>query len=99
MFGDDGWPTREEMRWSGHDESLGVFLSGLTGLSPDEAHRVAEDFMNIRECGGGRQEGARMALRLGLGVVGALVGAGILGILGTVVVRSIFTSPRGWAHG
>lgn len=95
IFGDDGWPTREEMWWSGQDESLGVFLSRLSGLSADAADRVADDFMGTWEYGG-RQEGARMALRLGLGVASALVGAGVLGVLGTVVVRSLTRRWMRW---
>jgi hypothetical protein len=94
VFGDDGWAVREEM-WSSHlDEPLDAFLSGLTNLSTGEAQRVAGDFLSTWEHGGEREEGARLARRLSLVVVSALVGAGVLAVLGTEGVRSILTSPR-----
>ena len=34
VFGEDGWVTDEEMRWSRHDEGLVEHLAGLTGMSP-----------------------------------------------------------------
>ncbi len=99
VFGDDGWVVREEM-WSSHlDEPLGAFVSRLTNLTTDEAQRMASAVMSTWEHGGGRLEGARLARRLSLGVVCALLGAGVLAVLSTVAVRSIFTSPRGWAPG
>jgi hypothetical protein len=94
VFGDDGWAAREEM-WSSHlNEPLEAFLSRLTELSTGETQRVASDFMSTWEHGGGREEGARLARRLGLVVVSALLGAGVLAVLGTEGVRSILTSPR-----
>ncbi len=99
VFGDDGWAVREEMWWSGHDEPLGAFVSRLTGLTTDEAQRAASDFLSTWEHGGGQQEGAPLARRFGLGVVSALLAAGVLGVLGTVAVRSILTSPQGRASG
>jgi len=83
VFGDDGSAVREEM-WSSHlDEPLGAFLSGLTDLGTDAAHNVASDFLSTWEDDGGRDEGARLARRLGLVVVAALLGAGVLAVLGT----------------
>lgn len=98
VFGDDGWAVREEMWSSHHDEALGALVSRLTGLTSNEAERMASDFMSTWDEGGGRQEGARLTRRLSLGVVGALLVVGVLAVLGTVAVRSIFTSSRSWAR-
>lgn len=99
VFGDDGWAVREEMWWSNDDEPLGAFVGRLTGLTSDEAERVASDFMSTWDQDGGPQEGARLTRRLSLGVVGALLLAGVLAVVGTEAVRSIYTSSRGWARG
>jgi hypothetical protein len=94
IFGHDGWVVREEL-WSSHlDESLGAFLSRLTDVSTDHAQRVASDFLSAWETGGGRAEGTRLARRLGRIVVAALLGAGVIAVLGTEGVRSIVTSSQ-----
>lgn len=95
VFGDNGWAVREEMWWSHHEEGLGAFISRLTGLTGNEAERVASDYMGTWDESGGRQEGARLTRRLSLGVVGVLLVVGLLAVLGTVAVRSILTSSRG----
>ncbi len=99
VFGDDGRAVREEM-WSSHlGEPLGAFLSRFTAFGAGEAERVASDVMSTWEHSGGREEGARLARRLGLAVVSALLGAGVLAALGTEGVRSTLASPRGRTAG
>jgi len=99
VFGDDGWAVREAM-WSSHlGEPLDAFLSGLTDLTAGEAQRVAGEFLNTWEHGRGREKDARLARRFGLVVVSALVGAGVLAVLGSEGVRAILTSPRGRTAG
>ncbi len=93
VFGDDGWAVREEM-WSSHlDEPLAAFVSRVTDVTTDEAQRAASDFMGAWEQGCGQEQGARLARRFSLGVLCALLGAGVLGAMGTVGLRSVLASP------
>lgn len=89
VFGDDGWVVREEMWSSHHEEPLGVFVKQLTGLTDAEAERVASDFMSKWDERGGRQGDARLARRLTLGVVSALLVVGVLVALVTVAATSL----------